>query len=141
MTIRETAVILGAEIIQGEFEDVPLRGAYTSDLLSDVLAYAAEGDALLTIQAHKNTVAVASLKHIPVIIICNSRPIPRDMEDAARDQHIALLRTGKNQFTLSGELYGLLYGPERPSFFPITENDPHNPGEGFDPPAQGGSCQ
>jgi hypothetical protein len=109
MTIRETAAILGAEIIQDEFEDVTLRGAYTSDLLSDVLAHAAEGDALLTIQAHKNTVAVASLKHIPVIVICNSRPIPKDMEAAAKEQHIALLRTEKNQFTLSGELYGLLY--------------------------------
>jgi hypothetical protein len=108
MTIRKAALLLGAEIIQDEFEDIPLRGGYTSDLLSDVLAHAAEGDALLTIQAHKNTVAVAALKHIPVIIICNSRPIPRDMETAAREQRIALLRTGKNQFTLSGELYGLL---------------------------------
>jgi hypothetical protein len=108
MTIRETAAIIGAEIVQDDFEDAPLRGAYTSDLLSDVLARATEGDALVTVQAHKNTVAVAVLKHIPVIIICNSRPIPQDMEDAAREQHIALLRTGKSQFTLSGELYHLL---------------------------------
>ncbi|MDR2069769.1 MAG: hypothetical protein LBP71_07860 [Spirochaetaceae bacterium] len=117
MTIRETAARIGAEIIQDDFEDVNLRGAYTSDLLSDVLAHATEGDALLTIQAHKNTVAAAVLKHIPVIIICNSRPIPQDMEDAARDHHIALLRAGKNQFTLSGELYDLLYRAGEPPHF------------------------
>ncbi|MDR2630815.1 MAG: hypothetical protein LBC60_07820 [Spirochaetaceae bacterium] len=107
MTIRELAARIGAEIIQGEFEDVNLRGAYASDLLSDVLAHAAEGDALLTVQAHKNTVAVAAAKHLPLIIIANSQPVPPDMEDAARARGIALLRTGKNQFTLSGELYEL----------------------------------
>jgi hypothetical protein len=115
MTIREAAALLGAEIIQDDFTDVPLRGAYTSDLLSDVLARAGEGDALLTVQAHKNTVAVAVLKHIPVIFICNSRPIPHDMEAAAKERRIALLRTGKNQFTLSGELYGLFRQTGEPS--------------------------
>ncbi|MDR2028056.1 MAG: hypothetical protein LBP93_00815, partial [Treponema sp.] len=61
MTIREAAAALGAEIVQDKFEDALLSGAYTSDLLSDVMANAKEGGALITIQAHKNTVAVATL--------------------------------------------------------------------------------
>jgi hypothetical protein len=108
MTIREAAAALGAEICQNEFEDIPLAGAYTSDLLSDVMANAKEGGALITIQAHKNTVAVATLVNISVIIVCNSRPLPEDMLEAARDEGIAVARTAENQFTVSGKLYKLL---------------------------------
>jgi len=111
MTIRQAAAALDAEIVQDEFADAVLEGAYTSDLLSDVMANAEAGGALITIQAHKNTVAVATLVNISVIIVCNSRPIPADMLAAARDEGIAVLRTGQNQFTVSGRLYQLLRNP------------------------------
>jgi serine kinase of HPr protein (carbohydrate metabolism regulator) len=108
MTIREAAAALGAEIRQDTFEDADLSGAYTSDLLSDVMANGREGGALITIQAHKNTVAVATLVNATVIIICNSRPLPDDMLEAAKDEGIAILLTKENQFTVSGKLYNLL---------------------------------
>jgi hypothetical protein len=108
MTVREAAAALGAELIQDEFEDADLTGAYTSDLLSDVMANAKDGGALITIQAHKNTVAVASLVNIAVIVVCNSRPIPEDMIASAKDEGIAVARTGENQFIVSGKLYALL---------------------------------
>ena len=108
MKIREAANILGAEIVQDKFEDTELRGAYTSDLLSDVIANAKDGGALITIQAHKNTVAVATLVDVSVIIICNDRPLPGDMISSAKEKQIAILLTGENQFTVSGKLYGLL---------------------------------
>ena len=108
MTIREAAKALGAEIAQDEFEDADLNGAYTSDLLSDVIANAKDGGALITIQAHKNTVAVATLVNISVIIICNSRPLPEDMLAAAKDEGIAVFLARENQFTVSGKLYRLI---------------------------------
>jgi serine kinase of HPr protein (carbohydrate metabolism regulator) len=108
MTIREIAAALGAEICQDEFEDIELRGAYTSDLLSDVMANAKDSGALITIQAHKNTVAVATLVNISVIIICNSRPLPPDMLEAAKDEGIAVIITKENQFTVSGKIWEML---------------------------------
>jgi predicted transcriptional regulator len=108
MTIRETAAALGAEICQDKFEDLCLSGAYTSDLLSDVMANAREGGALITIQAHKNTVAVATLVNISAIVICNSRPLPDDMLEAAKDEGIAVIRTKENQFTVSGKIWDML---------------------------------
>ena len=109
MTIREAAALLEAEIIQNDFEDLPLTGAYTSDLLSDVMAHAKEGGALITIQAHKNTVAVATLVNITVIVICNNRPVQdNDMLQSAKDEGIAVIRTKKNQFTVSGILYNAI---------------------------------
>jgi len=108
MTIRELAAVLGAEICQQEFEDGELTGAYTSDLLSDVMANAKDGGALVTIQAHRNTVAVAILVNISVIVVCNSRPLPADMLEAAKDEGIAIIRTRENQFTVSGKIWELL---------------------------------
>jgi predicted transcriptional regulator len=108
MTIREAAAMLGAEILQDQFEDLELSGGYTSDLLSDVMANAKDGGALVTIQAHKNTVAVAALVNIAVIVLCNNRPIQDDMLEAARDEGIAVIRTKENQFTVSGRLFTAL---------------------------------
>jgi hypothetical protein len=110
MTISEVIAVLDAEVIQGELdggtlEDAGLTGAYTSDLLSDVMANAKDGGALITIQAHKNTVAVATLVNISLIVVCNSRPVPEDMIPAARKEGVVIIRTRENQFTVSGKLY------------------------------------
>ena len=109
MKISEIATALNAEICQSEFDDVELSAAYTSDLLSDVMAHAKEGGALITIQAHKNTVAVASLVNISVIVICNSRPIENDMLEAAKSEGVAVIRTKENQFTVSGRLWKIFH--------------------------------
>jgi len=105
MKIHEAALAVEAEILQSSFEEVELSGGYTSDLLSDVMGHAQSGQVLVTIQAHRNTVAVAGLVSIPAIVICNGRPIPEDMIDAAREEGIALLRTELNQFEVSGRLF------------------------------------
>jgi hypothetical protein len=111
MKISEIPNLINGEFISDEYDDDVIECAYTSNLLSDVMAHAKEGGALITIQAHKNTVAVATLVNVTVIIICNSRPIPDDMTEAAKNEGIALIRTTENQFTVSGILYRLLNDP------------------------------
>jgi CBS domain containing-hemolysin-like protein len=108
MTISTMAAALRLEPVQDEYDDNPIGTAYTSDLLSDVMGNAPEAPVLITIQAHKNTIAVATLKDAPAIIICNNRPIPDDMKEAARAERIAVFVTAENQFTISGKLYALL---------------------------------
>jgi len=95
----------GFKPIQGEFVDVELAGAYTSDLLSDVMANAKSAGVLVTIQAHKNTVAVASLVGISAIVICNGRECPEDMVEAAKGEGIAVFGTALSQFEVSGRLW------------------------------------
>lgn len=87
--------------VQAEYTDSELTAGYTSDLLSDVMGNAAEGSVLITIQAHKNTVAVSSLAGVAAIVICNKRPIPDDMRDAAAEEGIAVFMTADNQFNTS----------------------------------------
>ena len=91
--------------------EVEVTSAFTSDLLSDVMGNAAENSVLITIQAHQNTIAVASLVGICAILTCSSRPIPSDMLEAARRNNIALYRTPLNQFEASVAIHSLLGSP------------------------------
>ncbi len=102
------AALLSMEVIQGEYEDREIKAAYTSDLLSDVMGNAEEESVIITIQAHKNTIAVATLKDSPAIIVCNNRPIPDDMIEAAKEEGIAVFLTDKNQFEISGLIYNAI---------------------------------
>ena len=88
--------------------DVEVKTAYTSDLLSDVMGNAPDEAVIITIQAHKNTLAVATLKDSPAIIICNGRPIPEDFLTAAKKEKVAVFLTNKNQYEVSGLLYKML---------------------------------
>ncbi len=108
MTVSQAAEELGLETLSPGDGTRELVDVYTSDLLSDVMGNAGDEAVLVTIQAHKNTVAVATLKDSPAIILCNSRPIADDMLEAAANEHIAVYRTAENQFTVSGRLYCLL---------------------------------
>ena len=108
MKTSELAHVLGARCAQGEFADRDIAGAYTSDLLSDAMANAVCDGILITIQAHKNTVAVGTLKDLTAIVVCNDRPVPDDMIEAAREEGIAVFVTGESQFVVSGKLYPLL---------------------------------
>ncbi len=78
-----------------------IQDAYTGDLLSDVMGNAPAESVLITIQAHKNTVAVASLAGIRALVICNNRSIPSDMLQAAKDEDIAIFTTAVTQFEAS----------------------------------------
>jgi hypothetical protein len=88
--------------------DATLVDGYASDLLSDVMANAPAGAVLITIQAHRNTVATASLMDLPAIIICNGRSIPEEMLSAAKQEQIALFQTPENQFQTAVRLARLL---------------------------------
>lgn len=101
MRVTEMAKLIKAEIVTIKFEDKEVTNAYTSDLLSDVMGNAEEGSVLITIQAHKNTVAVASQLDLSAILICNGRTIPEDMIKSAEAEGIPVLKTRENQFQSS----------------------------------------
>ncbi len=81
--------------------DADVVTGYTSDLLSDVLANAEEDSVLITIQAHKNSVAVSSIAGCTAIIVCNNRIIPEDMIEAAKENDVALFLTDLTQYESS----------------------------------------
>jgi hypothetical protein len=100
MKVKELNDILNFELLTA-CPGSEVVTAYTSDLLSDVMGNAQDDSVLITIQAHKNTVAVASLAGINAIILCNNRKAPEDMVPAAEKEGIAILSTKLNQFDTS----------------------------------------
>jgi len=111
MRISELAQSLGLEVAQGGYADREISTGYSSDLLSDVMANAKADGVLVTVQAHKNAVAVASLVGLAAIVVCNSRPLPDDMVEAARNEGVALFRSPETAFEVSGRLWALLHRP------------------------------
>ncbi|NNM54696.1 MAG: hypothetical protein HKM05_08245 [Spirochaetales bacterium] len=86
-----------------------IEAAYTSDLLSDVMANAPDNSVLITLQAHKNTVACASLAGIAVILLTGNHTAPPDMLEAARAQGVGILSARENQFQISVMVGTLLH--------------------------------
>jgi hypothetical protein len=87
---------------------VDVSGAYTSDLLSDVMAHGREKNVWITCQTHENIVAVAKLKNLAAIILVSSRRPDEATLRRAQEENILIYSTSDSAFVLSGKLYDLL---------------------------------
>lgn len=83
-------------------------GGYVSDLLSDVMGNAAEGDVWVTLQTHKNVMAVASLKDVAAVILVKGLNPDEDMLEQSHEEDIPVLGTELETFELAGKLYELI---------------------------------
>ena len=62
-----------------------ISGGYVSDLLSDVMGNAAEGEVWITLQTHQNVLAIASLKELAaVILVKDLKPEPDMLRKSTR---------------------------------------------------------
>ena len=86
---------------------VEVTGGYASDLLSDVLANSAAGNVWITLQAHQNIVAVASMKGIVGIILVSGRKPQEDTLQKAAEEGIPVMVTDLPAFEVIGQLYGM----------------------------------
>ena len=84
-----------------------VKGAYVSDMMSDVMGNAKDGFLWITIQVHLNIIAVASLKNLSGIILVNSRVPAEDTLKKAIEENIPIMTTPLSAFDLVGRLYGL----------------------------------
>lgn len=85
-----------------------VKGAYVSDLLSDVMGKAREGELWITMQTHKNIIAVASLKDLSAILIVNGGRPGEETIAAAEQEGVILLGTGERSFSTCGKLYKMM---------------------------------
>jgi len=85
-----------------------LNGGYTSDLLSDVMGHAREGMIWVTIQTHRNVMAIASLKELAAVIITNGEKPGEDTILQSNEEGIPVLGTSMTSFTMSGKLFTLI---------------------------------
>ncbi len=95
-------IISGRNSMGGEVT----RG-YVSDLMSDVIAHAKEGDIWITYQTHVNVVAIAMMKNIAGIILIQDRELIPEAAEKAADVSLPVLCSKESAFEVAGKLYQL----------------------------------
>jgi len=84
-----------------------VTGGYVSDLLSDVIANCKEGNVWVTLQTHKNIIAVATLKELSGILLVNGRMPEADTLKKAEEEGIPIIASTLPAFEVVGRLYTL----------------------------------
>jgi len=109
MQVKDIIEKLNLEVFGGNTEpEKEITGGYVSDLLSDVMGYSSEGNVWITLQTHKNVLAIASLKELAAVILVKGLKPSEEALEHANEEGIALLGTHKSTFEITGELYKLI---------------------------------
>jgi predicted transcriptional regulator len=106
LTIQKIVQELGLQVYKGEnLLDKKVSGAYAGDLLSDVMGKSKPGELWITMQTHRNILAVASLKELAAIVIVNGGKPDEDTLALAASEGLVLLGTKENAFTICGRIF------------------------------------
>ncbi len=107
MNVQEMVAGLDLDLFSsGEMEQA-VTGGYASDLLSCVMAKAQAGYVWVTLQAHPNVVAVASLLNLAAVIITEGIKPDLDTVDRAEENGVTLLGSSGTTFAVVGRLSAL----------------------------------
>jgi hypothetical protein len=87
--------------------DVDVARGYASDLMSDVMANANEGDLWITLQIHQNIVAVAVMRSLAGIILVNGREPDAETVRKAKAEEVPIMISTMPTFELVGRLFEL----------------------------------
>lgn len=111
MKVSELVEKFGLKVFAGEAGlGNEISGGYVSDLLSDVMGFAAENQVWLTLQTHQNIMAIASLKDLAAIILVKGlQPDPETVAHS-EEEGIPLLGTDLGTFEMAGKIYRELNG-------------------------------
>jgi len=109
MTLQEIIAKLDLTLLTNpkDFASIRPTGGYASDLLSCVMAGAKPGNLWLTIQAHINIVAVASLNDLTAVIITENASPEATVIEKANEQGVTLLVSRENTYQVAGKLWEL----------------------------------
>lgn len=109
MTVQELVEKMNLTVFCGQENlNREIKGGYTSDLLSDVMGFAREGQVWITLQTHKNVLAIASLKELAAILLVKGNKPEDDMLEQAVEEGIPVLGTDAQTFETTGKVYQLI---------------------------------
>ncbi|MDX9848160.1 MAG: DRTGG domain-containing protein [Tenuifilaceae bacterium] len=109
MQVIDLVKSLNLEVYSGnEGLSREVNGGYVSDLLSDVMGHADADNVWITLQNHKNVMAISSLKELAAIILVKGIKPEPDTAEQSNQEQIPILGTQLNTFEIAGQLYKLL---------------------------------
>lgn len=108
MVVRDLVEGLSLSVLAGEdYLDRIITGGYTSDLLSNVMGNAVQGNIWITMQGHQNVVAVASLAGLAAVILAGGVEPDPEALTKAKTQEVILLATSLPSFEVAGRIYAM----------------------------------
>lgn len=109
MKVSELVEKLGLKVFSGNTGmENEISGGYVSDLLSDVMGFARENQVWITLQTHRNVMAIASLKDLAAVILVKGLQPAEDTLQHSIEEGIPLLGTEMETFEIAGKLYAEL---------------------------------
>ena len=109
LNVKEIAEQLNLKVVSGSSGlSNMISGGYTSDLMSDVIANAENGNIWITLQTHKNVMAIASLKDLSAVIVVSNQQPEDDMISQSNEEGIPVLVTNETTFNISGKVFNLI---------------------------------
>lgn len=109
MQVKEVVEAFGLKVFSGESGlENEIGGGYTSDVLSDAMGSAKAGAVWITLQAHINSMAVATLKEMAAVILVKNIEPESGVMEVSNAEGIPLLGTADGAFEISGKLYRML---------------------------------
>ena len=109
MKVRELVEKLNLNVLSGESGlDRDIDGCYVSDLLSDVMGNAEMGNVWVTLQTHKNVMAIASLKELACVILVKNLTASEDTVEQRNEEGIPFLSTDMQTYETVGKIYTIL---------------------------------
>jgi predicted transcriptional regulator len=113
MNVSDLVNDLGLVIYSGKKGlERAIKGGYASDLLSDVMGNASEGQVWITLQTHKNVAAIASLKDLAAVILVKGNQPDEDTASHSDEEEVPILGTELNAFEITGKVYEKLKAHE-----------------------------
>jgi hypothetical protein len=108
LNLTEIVDEIGLEEVFADMDlDREVTGGYCSDLLSNVMGQAEDGDLWITLQTHQNVVAVASLINLSGVIIACGAELDDEAISKAKQEKIPLFITDLSIYEVAGQLYNL----------------------------------
>ncbi len=109
MKVKDLVDALNLRVLSGTNGlDRDIEGCYVSDLLSDVMGNADMGNVWVTLQTHKNVIAIASLKELACVILVKNQQAGEGTLEQSNEENIPFLSTPMSTFETAGKIYNLL---------------------------------
>lgn len=109
MKVKELVEKLNLQVLSGaDGLDRDIDGCYVSDLLSDVMGNAEMGNVWVTLQTHKNVMAIASLKELACVVLVKGQTAADDTLEQSNEEGIPFLSTTMQTYETVGKIYQLL---------------------------------
>ena len=107
MLLREIIKELNLQILSGQDNiDLDVTYAYSSDILSDVMAKTKKDCLWITNQTHQNVIAIIFFKGLSGAILAGDVKPDEETLSKAKAKNIPVFQSHLSAFELAGKLYG-----------------------------------